>query len=161
VAHPLESSAHHQRCDGFRVIAWKQGERVALWSRRGADLTGRFASIAQAVRRVAADEALIDGEAVVFRDDGRSDLLALLTEAVSKRYENLPPAARRKTFRIFSASARAQGSKKRTKRERVKTCARFHTGWTKRGQAHAGERDKRTLLLHPRPKCPRSPRRWR
>jgi bifunctional non-homologous end joining protein LigD len=66
--------------DGFRILAWKQGERVLVWSRRAADFTGRFARIADAVRGLSADEALIDGEAVVFQDDGRSDFHALLTK---------------------------------------------------------------------------------
>ena len=36
--------------------------------------------IADAVRGLAADAAVINGEAVVFRDDGRSDFVALLTK---------------------------------------------------------------------------------
>ena len=70
---------HEVKHDGFRLLVWKQTEQVKIWSRRGTDFTDRFATIAQAVRRVAADEALIDGEAVVLRDDGRSDFNALLT----------------------------------------------------------------------------------
>jgi bifunctional non-homologous end joining protein LigD len=40
--------------------------------RRGADFTYRFPTIAEAVRGLSADRALIDGEAVVLRDDRRS-----------------------------------------------------------------------------------------
>jgi bifunctional non-homologous end joining protein LigD len=71
---------HEIKHDGFRILALKQGERVQLWSRRAADFTGRFARIADAVRGLSADEALIDGEAVVFKDDGRSDFHELLTK---------------------------------------------------------------------------------
>jgi bifunctional non-homologous end joining protein LigD len=71
---------HEIKHDGFRILAWKQGERVLVWSRRGADFTNRFQRIAEAVRGLNADEALIDGEAVVFLDDGRSDFHALLTK---------------------------------------------------------------------------------
>jgi bifunctional non-homologous end joining protein LigD len=71
---------HEIKHDGFRIVAWKQGERVTVSSRRGADFTGRFSRIADAVRGVSADEAMIDGEAVVFLDDGRSDFRALLTK---------------------------------------------------------------------------------
>jgi bifunctional non-homologous end joining protein LigD len=39
-----------------------------------------FRRIAEAVRGLPVDQALIDGEAVVFRDDGRSDFHALLTK---------------------------------------------------------------------------------
>ena len=71
---------HEIKHDGFRVLAWKQGERVTVWSRRGTDFTGRFSRIADAVRGVSADEATIDGEAVVFLNDGRSDFHALFTK---------------------------------------------------------------------------------
>jgi bifunctional non-homologous end joining protein LigD len=71
---------HEVKHDGFRILALKQGERVTFWSRRGADSTDRFTGIAEAVRGLPAYEALIDGEAVVFWDDGRSDFGALLTK---------------------------------------------------------------------------------
>jgi bifunctional non-homologous end joining protein LigD len=66
--------------DGYRILARKQGERVTLWTRRGTDYTDKLSGIAQAVRRLRADEALIDGEAVVFRPDGHSDFRALLAK---------------------------------------------------------------------------------
>jgi bifunctional non-homologous end joining protein LigD len=53
---------------------------VQIWSRRGSDFTDRFSRIAEAVRGLNADETMIDGEAVVFQDDGRSDFHALLTK---------------------------------------------------------------------------------
>ena len=71
---------HEIKHDGFRIFARKQGERVQVWSRRGADFSYRFPSIAEAVRGLSADEALIDGEAVVLRIDGRSDFHALMTK---------------------------------------------------------------------------------
>ena len=71
---------HEIKHDGFRIFAWKQGERVRVWSRRGADFADRFHGIADAVRGLNVDEAMIDGEAVVFRGDGRSDFHALLTK---------------------------------------------------------------------------------
>ena len=65
---------------GYRILALKQGERVNVWSRRGADFTDRFPIIAEAARGLSADEALIDGEAVVFCAVGKSDFNALLTK---------------------------------------------------------------------------------
>jgi ATP-dependent DNA ligase len=44
-------------------------------------LTSCSPRIAAAVRGLAADSALIDGEAVAFRPDGRSDFGALRTKA--------------------------------------------------------------------------------
>jgi bifunctional non-homologous end joining protein LigD len=77
---PATGWLHEVKHDGFRVLAWKQGGRVQLWSRRGPDFTDRFQRIADAVRGLPAGETLIDGDAVVFRDDGRSDFVALLTK---------------------------------------------------------------------------------
>ena len=82
VVHPPAGPGwlHEIKHDGFRILARKQGKRVLVWSRRGADFTDRFSRIADAMRGLPVGEALIDGEAVVFRDDGRSDFHALLTK---------------------------------------------------------------------------------
>jgi bifunctional non-homologous end joining protein LigD len=72
---------HEVKHDGYRIIGLKQGERVTLWTRYGADFTNRLPSIAEAIRGLPADSALIEGEAVVFRPDGRSDFGALRTKA--------------------------------------------------------------------------------
>jgi bifunctional non-homologous end joining protein LigD len=72
---------HEVKHDGFRILARKQGERVEVWSRRGAVFNDRFPRIAEAVGALTVDNALIDGEAVVFLPDGHSDFVALLTKA--------------------------------------------------------------------------------
>jgi ATP-dependent DNA ligase len=66
--------------DGFRILVRKLGERAKVWSRRGADFTDRFSTIAEAVGGLSVGRALIDGEAVVLMDDGRSDFHALMTK---------------------------------------------------------------------------------
>jgi bifunctional non-homologous end joining protein LigD len=76
---------HEVKHDGFRILARKQGTKVTLWSRRGTDLTDRMPQIAKAIRGLPADEALIDGEAVIFRSDGMSDFEALLTRRGGER----------------------------------------------------------------------------
>ena len=43
---------------------------MTLWSRHGTNFTDRLPKIAEAVCSLAAESALIDGEAVVFRPDG-------------------------------------------------------------------------------------------
>jgi bifunctional non-homologous end joining protein LigD len=72
---------HEMKHDGFRILARKQGERVEVWSRRGALFNYRFPRIAEAVGALPVENALIDGEAVVFRSDGHSDFAALRTKA--------------------------------------------------------------------------------
>jgi bifunctional non-homologous end joining protein LigD len=76
---------HEVKHDGFRILARKQGERVNVWSRRGALFNDRFPNIAEAVSALPVDNALIDGEAVVFLPDGHSDFVALLTQEGGER----------------------------------------------------------------------------
>jgi bifunctional non-homologous end joining protein LigD len=71
---------HEIKHDGFRILAWKQGEGVKVRSRRAADFTDRFSRITEAVRNLNVDVAMTGDEAVVFQDDGRSDFQALLTK---------------------------------------------------------------------------------
>jgi bifunctional non-homologous end joining protein LigD len=71
---------HEVKHDGFRILVRKLGERAKVWTRRGADFTDRFSTIAEAVGGLPVGRALIDGEAVVLRDDGRSDFQALMTK---------------------------------------------------------------------------------
>ncbi len=76
---------HEVKHDGYRLLARKQGERVTLWTRHSANFTGRLPKIAEAVRKLPAESALIDGEAVAFRSDGHSDFAALRTKAGGER----------------------------------------------------------------------------
>ncbi len=77
----LHKVKHH----GYRIIARKDGRRVTLWSRYGANFPDRLPKIAEAVFSLAAESALIDGEAVAVRPDGHSDFTALRTNAGSAR----------------------------------------------------------------------------
>ncbi len=83
VAHPPAGPGwlHEVKHDGYRLLARKDADRVRLWTRYGTDFTGRLPAIADAVRALPVDNALIDGEAVVFRPDGHSDFAALRTKA--------------------------------------------------------------------------------
>lgn len=57
--------------DGFRGLALKEGESVRLFSRNGRDLTKRFGPIVDAIRKLRAKSAIIDGEIVCLDDNGR------------------------------------------------------------------------------------------
>ena len=76
---------HEIKHDGYRILACKEEGRVTLWTRHGTNFTDRLPKIAEAVCSLAADSALIDGEAVTFRSDGHSDFAALRTKAGSAR----------------------------------------------------------------------------
>jgi bifunctional non-homologous end joining protein LigD len=76
---------HEVKHDGYRIIARKEGSRVTLWSRYGTNFTDRLPKVAEAICSLAAESALIDGEAVTLRVDGHSDMAALRTKAGSAR----------------------------------------------------------------------------
>jgi bifunctional non-homologous end joining protein LigD len=76
---------HEVKHDGYRLIARKDAGAVTLWTRHGTDFTDRLPRIAEAVRSLPVDSALIDGEAVVFRSDGHGDFAALRTKDGAER----------------------------------------------------------------------------
>jgi bifunctional non-homologous end joining protein LigD len=68
---------HELKHDGWRLLAWKQGAQVRLWTRQARDVTRHFEQITVAMARLPVESVLLDGEAVVFRADGHSDFHAL------------------------------------------------------------------------------------
>jgi bifunctional non-homologous end joining protein LigD len=57
--------------DGFRLMAAKEGGRVRLFYRRGADVTHLFPDLARAVAALPYPSFLLDGEVVVLDDQSR------------------------------------------------------------------------------------------
>jgi bifunctional non-homologous end joining protein LigD len=69
--------------DGYRMLAFKDGESVRLLTRNGLDWTGRVPSVAAAVAALAPARMLLDCELVALRPDGVSsfgDLQAALSD---------------------------------------------------------------------------------
>jgi len=58
------------KLDGYRLLARKDGREVRIYSRRGADFTGRFPRLVEGMRRLRATSALLDGEGVVYDHKG-------------------------------------------------------------------------------------------
>ena len=58
---------------------------MTLWTRYGTNFTDRLPKVAEAVCSLAAESALIDGEALAFGPDGHSDFAALCTKAGGAR----------------------------------------------------------------------------
>ncbi len=75
---------HEIKHDGYRLIARKEHNAVRLWSRYSTDFTDSMKSIANSVASLPTRNAVIDGEAVVLRDDGHSDFEALRTRAAAR-----------------------------------------------------------------------------
>jgi bifunctional non-homologous end joining protein LigD len=51
--------------DGYRLIVRKLGERVRIYTRRGADWSHRFPRILEAMARLRASSVMADGEGVI------------------------------------------------------------------------------------------------
>ncbi|WNG50057.1 DNA ligase D [Archangium minus] len=71
--------------DGFRALAAVQGERIALQSRGGKDLSARFPAIARALETLGEHEVVVDGEIVALDAQGRSRF-QLLGKGAEERF---------------------------------------------------------------------------
>src|SRR5262249_35868538 len=83
---PPEGDAwlHEIKLDGYRLLAHVDGGNVRLLTRQGLDWRERFPGIAEAVAALPCKTAILDGEAVVLDDDGKSSFQAL-QEALGQR----------------------------------------------------------------------------
>ncbi len=72
-----KSWIHEVKLDGYRILAVIKAGRIRLMSRNGKEWTGKFPAIAEALRTLPVEEAILDGEIVVLRPDGTSDFQAL------------------------------------------------------------------------------------
>ncbi|MDE5465221.1 DNA ligase [Bradyrhizobium sp. CSS354] len=68
---------HEIKHDGYRLMVRRDGDRVRCFTRSGHDWASRFPAIVEGAARVLAPSFLIDGEAVIARDDGTPDFRAL------------------------------------------------------------------------------------
>jgi bifunctional non-homologous end joining protein LigD len=72
-----EGWLHEIKFDGYRLMAHLRDGEVTLFTRSGLDWTTRFPLIAEGLRHLRADVAIIDGEAVIEDEGGVSDFSAL------------------------------------------------------------------------------------
>jgi len=68
VREPLDKSGwvYEEKYDGYRILAYKEGESVTLFSRNAKDRTATFISVAEAVAKLPFRTLLLDGEVLVF-----------------------------------------------------------------------------------------------
>jgi len=68
---------YEEKYDGYRILAYKEGDRVTLLSRNGNDRRATYAAVARAVAQIRARTVLLDGEVVAFdkEDVSRFQLL--------------------------------------------------------------------------------------
>ncbi|MBX3188103.1 MAG: non-homologous end-joining DNA ligase [Labilithrix sp.] len=72
------------KLDGVRIIADKRGDRVSLGYRKGRGATDSYPEIAEAVRSLAEERVVLDGEIVAFDAQGRPDFQRLGTRIQSR-----------------------------------------------------------------------------
>ncbi|HEY0704321.1 MAG TPA: non-homologous end-joining DNA ligase [Candidatus Acidoferrales bacterium] len=55
-----------EKYDGYRLVAYKEGKQVQLYTRNAIERSARYPHIAEAIRALPAKTLVLDGEAVVF-----------------------------------------------------------------------------------------------
>jgi bifunctional non-homologous end joining protein LigD len=63
---------YEEKVDGWRIIAYKEGTRVRLVSRKGVTHSGRFGEIAAALAAMRPETLVLDGEVAMFDQQLRS-----------------------------------------------------------------------------------------
>jgi bifunctional non-homologous end joining protein LigD len=63
---------YEEKYDGYRILAYKEGSRVRLYSRNAIDRTDRFFDVAAAMSTLRPATLLLDGEVSVFDREGVS-----------------------------------------------------------------------------------------
>jgi bifunctional non-homologous end joining protein LigD len=74
--------------DGVRALAEKRGERVRIFARSGGERTAQYAELANALRHLPVDDAILDGEIVALDAFGRSSF-----ERIQRRFTPSDPDA--------------------------------------------------------------------
>ncbi len=73
--------------DGARVQIHKDGEKVRIFSRRLEDVTASLPEIVQTAKRIRADSAILDGEAVAIGKDGRPMAFQEILKRFRRKYD--------------------------------------------------------------------------
>ena len=93
-AHSDSNWRYEPKLDGYRVIAFVDGGRVRLQSRRGLDLTPCFPEIGAELAAHPAGQMILDGEIVALGPDGRPSFNALQNRAQLKSAAEITTAQR-------------------------------------------------------------------
>ena len=77
---------YEEKYDGYRILAYKEGNRVTLLSRNAKDRTRHFSHIATAVSEIPTPAVLLDGEVVAFDHKRVSRFQLISSQSPSLRY---------------------------------------------------------------------------
>ena len=81
--------------DGVRVIAERRGEKVRMFGRSGEDITARYPEIAVALRGLATDRFVLDGEIVAYDESGKPSFSRLQKRMLLSRPRDIAAAMAR------------------------------------------------------------------
>ena len=88
--------------DGVRVLAERRGERVTLYGRSGQDTTSRYPEVVRALRALAIERFVIDGEIVALDAAGRPSFQRLQPRmALTDPHEIAMAAQQRPAVGVF------------------------------------------------------------
>ncbi len=85
---------YEPKLDGYRVIAYIEGEKVRLRSRRGLDLTALFPELTSELSAQAIEQMVLDGEIVALDKEGHPSFNALQNRAQLKTAAEIGAAQR-------------------------------------------------------------------
>lgn len=74
---------HELKFDGYRTLAYINGDDIRLYTRTGLDWTKKFQSLLPLLGKIKADNAILDGEIVVPDEEGHSSF-RMLQDALSR-----------------------------------------------------------------------------
>src|SRR5687767_2901301 len=63
---------YEEKVDGWRMLAYKDGQRVRVVSRNGVEHTSRFQDIAAGISKLSARTLVLDGEVAIYDEQLRS-----------------------------------------------------------------------------------------
>lgn len=92
---------YEPKLDGYRVLAYVQGQSVRLQSRRGLDLTACFPELSADLAAQGAGQMILDGEIVALDASGRPSFNALQNRAQLKSAAEIAAAQRETPVVLF------------------------------------------------------------
>jgi hypothetical protein len=95
---------YEEKVDGWRMLAYKDRDRVRLVSRNGRDHTRRFADIAAAIAKLSPRTLVLDGEVAIFDQQLRSRF-EWLREPALRRSRHRRPSWRSICYIVTAATS--------------------------------------------------------
>ncbi|MHB8120079.1 MAG: ATP-dependent DNA ligase [Methanothrix sp.] len=96
----IGTAAIEWKYDGARVQIHKEGDSVAVFSRRMENVTASLPEIVLAARQITAKSAILDGEAVAIGKDGRPMAFQEIMKRIRRKY-NVEKLAAQIPLRLF------------------------------------------------------------